>query len=137
MPIKALDHINIITRDLDGTCEYMVSLLGLDRRDAPPPLDASLAQWLYDSEGRALFHINHVDCPRLYDRDVQTGITGAIHHVAVECNDFGGMIARVEGLGAQYQVNEFPSAGLRQIFTAEPNGILFELNFYDRDTPGS
>ena len=38
MQVNALDHVNIITDNLDGTCTFYAELLGLDRRDAPPPL---------------------------------------------------------------------------------------------------
>ena len=37
MQVEALDHVNIITDDLDGTAKFYEDLLGLERRDAPPP----------------------------------------------------------------------------------------------------
>ena len=80
MKVNALDHVNIITADLDGTSRFYAELFNLDRRDAPPPLTPQNAQWIYDDAGRAIFHINSEDCPRTYDREVGAGTTGAIHH---------------------------------------------------------
>ena len=38
MHVNALDHVNIITDRLDETAEFYKALLGLERRDGPPPL---------------------------------------------------------------------------------------------------
>ncbi len=38
MNVEALDHVNIITDRLDETAEFYGKLLGLVRKDAPPPL---------------------------------------------------------------------------------------------------
>ena len=37
MQVQALDHVNVITGDLEGTCAFYHELLGLERRDGPPP----------------------------------------------------------------------------------------------------
>ena len=131
MKVEALDHINIITDDLDGTAEFYASLLGLDRRAAPPPLTPQTATWMYDSADRAIIHINSLDCPRTYDREVVPGtLTGALHHVALRLSGYDEMKARLEQRGADFQENDVAAIGLRQIFTADPNNILLELNFF-------
>jgi catechol 2,3-dioxygenase-like lactoylglutathione lyase family enzyme len=48
MTVRALDHVNIITSDLDGTCAFYAELLMLERRDGPPPLSPHNAQWMFD-----------------------------------------------------------------------------------------
>ena len=131
MRVEALDHVNIITDDLDGTARFYADLLDLDRRDAPPPLTPQNAQWMYDSGDRAIIHINSVECPRAYDRDVPQGaLTGALHHVALRCEGFEDVKARLDARGADYKVNLVEAIDLRQIFTADPNNILLELNFF-------
>jgi catechol 2,3-dioxygenase-like lactoylglutathione lyase family enzyme len=129
MKVVALDHVNIIAADLDGTAQYYAELLGLSRRDAPPPLTPEHAQWMYDDDGRAILHINSVDCPRAFAREVHPGPTGSIHHVALNCVGYDGMIDRLESRGAEYRVNIIQAIGLRQLFTLDPNGVLLELNF--------
>lgn len=131
MHVNALDHVNIITADLDGTCAFYARLLGLDRRDAPPPLTPATAQWLYDAGDRPILHINSLDCIRAYDRDVVPGaLTGALHHVALNCSGYDEVIARIEAMGLDYQVNTIAAIGLRQVFTPDPNNVLLELNFF-------
>jgi catechol 2,3-dioxygenase-like lactoylglutathione lyase family enzyme len=130
MTVQALDHVNIITGDLDGTCAFYADLLELERRDSPPPLTPQDAQWLFDRDGRAILHINSLDCPRTYDRGVSPGQTGSIHHVALRCENHTAMVARLDARGAEYQLNLVEAIGLRQIFTLDPNGVLLELNFF-------
>lgn len=130
MKVNALDHVNIITPDLDGTARFYAELFGLERRNGPPPLTPDNAQWMFDDAGRAVFHINSLDCPRTFDRAVTPGPTGSIHHVALACSGYDDMIARLDARGMERQVNTVESIGLRQIFTMDPNGVLLELNFF-------
>jgi catechol 2,3-dioxygenase-like lactoylglutathione lyase family enzyme len=128
--VNALDHVNIITSDLDGTARFYAELLGLKRCNAPPPLTPDNAQWMYDGDDRAIIHINSLDCPRAYDREVRPGPTGALHHVALKCTGYDAMLQRLRERRLDYRPNEVPAVRLRQIFTLEPNGVLLELNFF-------
>jgi catechol 2,3-dioxygenase-like lactoylglutathione lyase family enzyme len=130
MKVNALDHVNIITADLDATCDFYAELLSLERRDAPPPLTPQTAQWMYDDGGRPILHINSLDCIRTYDRDVTTGPTGSIHHVALNCSGYDDVMARLNARDMDHQVNLIEAIGLRQVFTQDPNGVLLELNFF-------
>lgn len=131
MQVEALDHVNIITDRLDETARWYAELLELERRDAPPPLTPQTAQWMVDAAGRAIIHLNSVDCVRTYDREVQPGaLTGALHHVALRLQGHAEMKARLDARGAEYQENFVAAIGLRQIFTADPNNVLLELNFF-------
>jgi catechol 2,3-dioxygenase-like lactoylglutathione lyase family enzyme len=130
MKVNALDHINILTADLDGTARFYAELFDLDRRDAPPPLTPQNAQWMYDDAGRAILHINSLECRRTYQRDVAPGPTGSIHHVALNCSGYGEVLSRLDARGLDYQCNLVAAIGLRQVFTLDPNGVLLELNFF-------
>jgi catechol 2,3-dioxygenase-like lactoylglutathione lyase family enzyme len=130
MKVNALDHVNIITDDLEGTARFYAEVFGLDRRDAPAPLTPKTAQWMFDDAGRAILHINSLDCPRTYQREVQAGPTGSIHHVALNCSGHDEMAARLTEHGLAFQSNLVTAIGLRQIFTMDPNGVLLELNFF-------
>jgi catechol 2,3-dioxygenase-like lactoylglutathione lyase family enzyme len=130
VPLAALDHINIITPDLEGTVRFYAELLELEPRDGPPPLTHENARWMYDGSGRAVVHINTLECPRTYDRDVRPGPTGALHHVALRCSGYEPMQARLRQRGVAHQLNEVAAVGLRQIFLLDPNQVLLELNFF-------
>jgi len=131
MNVEALDHVNIITDRLDETAEFYSRLLGLERRDAPPPLTPENATWMFDAGGRAIIHINSTDCPRTFDREVEPGaLTGALHHVALKCTGYEEVKRRLDAMGADYQENLVSAISLRQIFTPDPNNVLLELNFF-------
>ncbi len=130
MQVNALDHVNIITADLDGTARFYQEVFELDRRDGPAPLTPQTAQWMFDKEGRAIIHINSLDCRRTYEREVMPGPTGSIHHVALNCSGYDDVVARLDARGMEYQANLVASIGLRQVFTIDPNGVLLELNFF-------
>jgi catechol 2,3-dioxygenase-like lactoylglutathione lyase family enzyme len=131
MQVKALDHFNVITEQMDATAAFYGEVLGLQRRDGPPPLPPHLVQWLYDDTGRALIHVNHRDCPRAFNREVQIGEpTGAIHHIAFSCSGFDELVARIEARSLPFHVNAIPSIGLKQVFVTDPNNVVLELNFY-------
>jgi catechol 2,3-dioxygenase-like lactoylglutathione lyase family enzyme len=128
--VEALDHVNIITADLEGTVRFYAELFELEARDGPPPLTHQNARWMYDKAGRAIVHVNSLDCPRAYDRDVRPGPTGALHHVALRCFGYEELRARLTRHGIEYQLNDVLAAGLRQIFVLDPNQVLLELNFF-------
>lgn len=131
MHVERLDHVNIITDDLDGTARFYAQLLDLERRDAPPPLTPANAQWMHDAQGFAVLHINSTECPRAFDRAVAPGAeTGAIHHVALRCIGLATLLDRIEAMGLAHQVNHIAAIGLRQVFVADPNNVLLELNFF-------
>ena len=101
MNVEALDHVNIITDKLDETAEFYGKLLGLVRKDAPPPLTPQTATWMFDAQDRAIIHINSLDCYRTYDREVQPGsLTGALHHVALNCVGYEEVKGRLDAMGA-------------------------------------
>jgi catechol 2,3-dioxygenase-like lactoylglutathione lyase family enzyme len=128
--VEALDHVNIITADLEGSARYYAQMFGLEPRDGPPPLTHANARWMYDAAGRAVLHLNSLECPRTYQREVRPGPTGALHHVALRCSGYEEMRARLVAAGLEHQLNEVTAVGLRQIFVLDPNGVLLELNFF-------
>ncbi|MCK0127171.1 VOC family protein [Erythrobacter sp. F6033] len=131
MIVERLDHVNIITDRLSETATFYADLLDLEERDGPPHMKPDQVRWMYDQNGIAILHLNSVDFPRKYDRNVDSGAeTGAIHHVALRCTGFEEVTSRLDARGADYKINDMPSSGLRQIFTSDPNNVLLELNFF-------
>jgi catechol 2,3-dioxygenase-like lactoylglutathione lyase family enzyme len=128
--VEALDHVNLITADLEGTVRFYAELLDLEPRDGPPPLTHANARWMHDQSGRAIVHINSLECPRAYDRAISPGPTGALHHVALRCSGYEELRARLVGRGLEHHINVIGAIGLRQIFVLDPNQVLLELNFF-------
>ncbi len=132
MRVDALDHVNIITSDVDSSARFYAELFGLEPRDGPPPLTHENARWMYDDAGRAILHINSLECPRHYDREVRPGPTGALHHVALRCSGYEELRARLKSRGLEHRLNEVTAIGLKQIFVLDPNQVLLELNFFGK-----
>lgn len=131
MTVEALDHVNIITPDMDGTITFYTTLLQLEARDGPPPFTPQDVRWLYDKEGRAIIHINRAGAFQAFARDISIGkATGALHHVALRCSGFDPMVERIQAMGLNYHYNDVPAVSLRQIFVTDPNDVLLELNFF-------
>jgi catechol 2,3-dioxygenase-like lactoylglutathione lyase family enzyme len=128
MTVKHLDHINIQTRDMAGTIRFYEDLLGLVAKTAPRRKPEE-RQWLYAGE-RAVIHLNLFGTDNTYAREViPGGSTGAIHHVAFECDGLDGMVARLDTKGLRYERAELPEISLTQLFVVDPNNVLLELNF--------
>ena len=132
MPVRTLDHVNIRTLDVPGTAAFFGDVLGLETRPAPGRSTISEGCWAYDPGGRPIVHIGPVKAN--YPSDgmapfTATSGSGAVHHVALDCEDVDDMRSRLTAAGLTFTESEIPSINLLQIFVHEVNGILLELNF--------
>lgn len=130
MQVTALDHVNIVTDDMEQTLGFYEDLLGLKRGDGPPPFKPEEVQWLFDRTGRPLIHVNAVGAFQIFPRDASPGpATGAVHHIAFDGRDHPALLEKLAARGIDYSINDVTAIGLRQIFVIDPNGVLLELNF--------
>lgn len=127
--VKRLDHFNIQTHDMAGTIAFYADLLNLEARTAPER-DPADRMWLYDSGDRAVIHLNRFGTDNTIPREVVPGNpTGAIHHIAFECDGYEETVDKLKVMGLYYATNDIVRVSLRQIFVADPNNVLLELNF--------
>jgi catechol 2,3-dioxygenase-like lactoylglutathione lyase family enzyme len=128
--MPSLDHINIQTVKLGETVAFYRDVLELRAGDPPPPLDPALVQWMFDPDGRAIFHLSEPGA-LVGTNVVNTGHdTGAVHHVALACKGHDAMIAKLDRLGLAHNENHVVAIDLKQIFVRDPNGVLLELNYH-------
>lgn len=132
MTVLSLDHVNIRTADVGATATFLAVVLGLEARPAPGAPSMDHGCWMHDARGHPIIHIGPVDAA--YPSDPQMPFTpasggGAVHHVALECDDIDGMTERLDRAGIAAVRADYPAAGLRQLFVREHNGIMLELNF--------
>lgn len=128
MPVKGLDHVNIIAADLDETARFYEDLLGLRYGGRPAEMNFP-GGWLYDDGDRAIIHVMTQDPARHGDAERKGMPTGSIDHVALACAGFAGVVARCEELGIAHRVNDRKYGDFRQIFVTDPNNVTLELNF--------
>lgn len=132
MAVRTLDHVNIRSADVPGTTAFFRDILGLEAGIAPGAESIDQGCWIYDPAGRPIIHIGAAKAR--YPSDAMLPFapasgSGAVHHVALECDDAQGMQARLEAAGHAVLRKDYPEAGLCQLFVQEANGILLELNF--------
>lgn len=130
MSISGINHVNILTEDLDGTAAFYERALGLVRTENPAIGMGGKGAWMRDAQGQAIVHLVWKDpAMERYAAYVPGAPTNAVHHVAFNCTDFGGTLARLDAMGTTYRVNDLAHLGLRQVFLADPNAVNLELNF--------
>ena len=132
MAVRTLDHVNIRTADVPGTAAFFRDILGLEARAAPGADHIDKGCWMYDPAGHPIIHIGPVD--GRYPSDDMLPFTpargsGALHHVALECDDVDDMLRRLDAAGWTFTRKDYPPANLTQLFVMEENGIILELNF--------
>jgi catechol 2,3-dioxygenase-like lactoylglutathione lyase family enzyme len=130
MQVNGLDHVNIVTDDLEGTAGFYEELMGLRRGDSPGAAMGMKGAWMFDASDHAIVHLVWRDPTREFGKGHEPGaVTGAVHHVAFRCRGFDATIERLQQMGKEYRVNDLAHVGLRQIFVSDPNNINLELNF--------
>ncbi|WP_156842348.1 VOC family protein [Novosphingobium aquimarinum] len=132
MQVSGIDHVNILTRDLDATARFYADVMGLARAENPAIKAGFQGAWMRDAAGNALVHLVWKDPETDHYAGYEPGaLTNAVHHVAFKCAGFEDMVQRLEGLEIEYRVNDLSHLGLRQIFLTDPNAVNLELNFAD------
>lgn len=128
MQVQGLNHINIITGDLDATLEFYDSVLGMKAQTIPVPIPNFKGSWIIDAQGNPIVHVQQFIAER--HGELRSGPTGALDHVALTCEGFTEVQRRCDELGVEYRVNDRMSGDLRQVFITDPNSVVLELNFY-------
>lgn len=130
MQVSGLDHVNILTDDLETTASFYEQVLGF-RRGRNPSVAAGIAgYWMHDAADQPIVHlVDRLTGGSRYDAYHPGSPTNALHHVALRCKGFAETRERLDGLGLEYRVNDLQHIGLKQIFLVDPNAVNLELNF--------
>ncbi len=124
--LRRLEHLLVLTGDLEATRAFYCDILGLELGERPP-LEFP-GYWLY-LDGEPCVHIAE-RAP--YEAHAATlGLPAqdaAVDHIAFAAGDHGELAARLEAAGIDAVANDVPAAGLRQLFFTDPNGVRIELN---------
>ena len=137
MPITHLEHFLIQVADLEATCDWYEQVIGLRR--GPTPDFKFPVQWLYAGD-KDVLHVTEggkdVSENRMrYLGQQSTAVsgTGVIDHVAFRATGLKETIARLRGLGVQFNERMVNDQGLYQLFLFDPNQVKVELNFSNEE----
>jgi len=131
MALTRMEHLLVLTEDIEATKDFYCRALGLEVGERPP-LEFP-GHWLY---------VEGVPCIHVADRDAYTahserlGIPAspdAVDHVDFNGDDYAEAVARLEREGVEATTNAVPGAGLRQLFLEDPNGLKIEINVMSRE----
>jgi catechol 2,3-dioxygenase-like lactoylglutathione lyase family enzyme len=131
MPLTRMEHLLVLTDDIDATRDFYRDALGLNEGERPP-LEFP-GYWLY-LDGVPCIHVAERTAFEAHSE--QLGIeaspagegTGAVDHLAFNGDDYDGARAQLERSGVETQSNTVPGIGLRQLFLRDPNGVKIEIN---------
>jgi catechol 2,3-dioxygenase-like lactoylglutathione lyase family enzyme len=138
MPLTKLEHLLVLTDDIEATRDFYRDALGLEPGDRPP-LEFP-GYWLY---------LGDVPCVHVAERETYAahsrtlGIeaspeaegTGAVDHLAFNGEDYDAVLDRLERNGVEAARNEVPGIGMRQLFLTDPNGVKIEINVMPEQEP--
>ncbi|WP_321913709.1 MULTISPECIES: VOC family protein [unclassified Paraburkholderia] len=122
-----LDHVTLVTPDLEGTCRFFRDIVGLD--DGPRPPFRVNGHWLY-ANGRAVIHLVDATVPASLAGESSALVAPRIDHVAFRLASAAEWRALVERLAAHrvpYQVAEVPASAEVQLFVALAPGVVVEF----------
>jgi catechol 2,3-dioxygenase-like lactoylglutathione lyase family enzyme len=126
MPLTRMEHILVLTDDIEGTKDFYRRALGLEVGERPP-LEFP-GYWLY-VEGVPCIHV--ADRKAYAAHSERVGVPAspqAVDHIAFNGSDFEEAVARLKREGVEATLNTVPGARLRQVFLEDPNGLKIEIN---------
>jgi catechol 2,3-dioxygenase-like lactoylglutathione lyase family enzyme len=125
MTLRRLDHVLVLTDDLEATRAFYCEALGLEV-GARPPLEFP-GYWLY-LDGVPCVHVAERGPYEAHAATLGLQAGPAVDHVAFTGEGYERVAARIEAAGVDAVANTVPGTGLRQLFLTDPNGIRIEVN---------
>jgi catechol 2,3-dioxygenase-like lactoylglutathione lyase family enzyme len=131
MSVTEMEHVLVLSDDVDSTRDFYCEVVGLEV-GARPPLEFP-GYWLYAGGVPCL----HVAERRAYlVHAAWIGLTihreppgpGSVDHIAFNASDYESVRSRLERRGVRAVCNDVPGGGPRQLFFEDPNGVRVEIN---------
>jgi catechol 2,3-dioxygenase-like lactoylglutathione lyase family enzyme len=128
MALGRLDHVLVLTDDLEATKDFYCEALGLEVGERPA-LEFP-GYWLY-LEGAPCLHLAERASYEAHAATLGLQVGAAVDHVAFTGADYERLAARLAAAGVDAVTNTVAGAGLRQLFVTDPNGVRVEVNLSD------
>jgi catechol 2,3-dioxygenase-like lactoylglutathione lyase family enzyme len=135
MGVAGLDHVLVLSDDIDGSRDFYCRAVGMTVGERPPlPFPG---YWLY-AGGRPCLHI--ADRAIYTEHARSAGLSapdGRVDHLAFSATDYADAAARLERDGVDAVRNSVPEVGLRQLFFDGPDGVRIEVNVFEPADEGA
>lgn len=125
MPIRHLDHVSVVTGNLDEMVAWYEAIVGL--RSGPRPDFTFGGAWLYAGDAPVVHLVEDTGAVRI-------GSEAALklEHFAFKATDASAFERTLEESGIQFKKIEVAGAGLVQFHVSDPDGnhvhVDFDLN---------
>jgi catechol 2,3-dioxygenase-like lactoylglutathione lyase family enzyme len=126
MAAAGLQHVLVLTDDIDATRDFWCGALDLEVGERPP-LEFP-GYWLY-AGGVPCVHV--AERAAYESHSERIGIPASVlpvDHVAFGEEGYDEVVARLERRGIESVANTVPGAAMRQLFIEDPNGVKVEIN---------
>jgi catechol 2,3-dioxygenase-like lactoylglutathione lyase family enzyme len=133
--VSELEHVLVLSDDIEAACEFYERALGLRAGDRPPLQFGGY--WLYAGETPCL-HIADRDSYRRHARTLGLAVgerpgaagAGPVDHIAFSAADYEAVSTRLASAGIEPVRNDVPGGGPRQLFFDDPGGLRVEINVH-------
>jgi len=122
--VATLDHLLVLTDDIDATRDFWCGALDLEV-GARPPLEFA-GYWLYAGAVPCVHVAERASFDAHSERVGIAAASGPVEHVAFSADDYEGVVERLASGGIDAAPNTVP--GMRQLFVEDPNGVKIEIN---------
>jgi catechol 2,3-dioxygenase-like lactoylglutathione lyase family enzyme len=122
--VAGLDHLLVLTDDIDATRDFWCGALDL-RVGERPPLEFP-GYWLYGGGVPCVHVAERAAFDAHSERIGIPAAPGPVEHVAFNADDYEGVVERLRSRRIGSAPNAVP--GLRQLFLQDPNGVKIEIN---------
>jgi catechol 2,3-dioxygenase-like lactoylglutathione lyase family enzyme len=128
--VTAMEHVLVLSDDIDRTRDFYCRVVGLDVGERPP-LEFP-GYWLYAGATPCLHvaergpYARHAAGLGLSVPEQDPG-TGPVDHIAFSAGDYDALTARLAESGVDAVTNTVPGL-MRQVFIEDPNGVRVEIN---------
>ena len=132
MPVTALNHYLIVSKNLERSKKFYEQVLGLELADRP---DFGFPGYWMKTGDNICVHLASQDPNKIRDQYLLkkhpkgTNGSGSVDHIAFLAQDPEAVRDRIKKNKVEMHVRSFPDAKLFQIFLKDPDDVTIELNF--------
>jgi catechol 2,3-dioxygenase-like lactoylglutathione lyase family enzyme len=139
MSVSGLEHVLVLSDDIDRSREFYERAVGLRAGDRPA--FEFTGYWMYAGPAPCL-HIADRASYRAHARKLGLEVPerisgpGQVDHIAFGATDYAAVSERLASAGVQPLRREVPGGGPRQLFFYDPDGQRIEINVRQRGGDG-